>query len=187
MNETKKLNILLADDDEDDRMIFGDIVQQMELNITFNTVSDGEQLIQKLTDCRFPLPDLIFLDLNMPNKNGKECLKEIKTHPCLKHLHVIIYSTSAAEKDVRDAYEHGASLYIQKPSNIKGLRKTLAKTLSMNWQNGHKKADKDSFLLKAKTALNHFHTGFRTLPAGLRAFPAMLVVVLCTFLCAGKA
>jgi len=147
MKEKRTLNILLADDDEDDRMIFTEIVGQMDEVANLRTVSDGQQLIQLLSGGA-SLPDVIFLDLNMPNKNGKECLKEIKTNPTLLHLPVIIYSTSAAEKDIRDTYNQGASLYIQKPSNIKGLKKTLAKVLSIDWPGGQPSIDKDSFLVK---------------------------------------
>jgi len=156
MKETKKLSILLADDDEDDRMLFTEIVEQMESSITLNTVDDGEQLIRALTGNGHSLPDVIFLDLNMPNKNGKECLREIKAHQRLKHLPVIIYSTSAAEKDVRDAYSHGATLYIQKPSNLKGLKKTLTEVLSMNWHSGQPQFGRDNFLLKTVEAFCRF-------------------------------
>jgi len=149
MKEKRTLSILLADDDEDDRMIFTEIVAQLENDIHLRTVSDGQQLIHLLTANGVLLPDLVFLDLNMPNKNGKECLREIKAHPALHQLPVIIYSTSGAEKDIRDAYRHGASLYIQKPSNMKGLRKTLSDVLSIDWSNGHPGFSEDNFLLKA--------------------------------------
>jgi len=149
MKEKRTLSLLLADDDEDDRMIFTEIVTQLENEVHLRTVSDGQQLIQLLTGNGTALPDLIFLDLNMPNKNGKECLKEIKAHPALNHLPVIIYSTSGADKDIREAYKHGASLYIQKPSNMKGLRKTLSEVLSIDWSNGHPRFNEDNFLLKA--------------------------------------
>jgi len=149
MKEKRTLSILLADDDEDDRMIFTEIVAQIENDIHLRTVADGQQLIHLLTGSGVFLPDLIFLDLNMPNKNGKECLREIKAHPALQHLPVIIYSTSGAEKDIRDAYRSGASLYIQKPSNMKGLRKTLSDVLSIDWSNGHPGFSEDNFLLKA--------------------------------------
>jgi CheY-like chemotaxis protein len=158
MKEKRTLNILLADDDEDDRMIFTEIVTQMDEVVNLRTVSDGQQLLQLLSDGAL-LPDVIFLDLNMPNKNGKECLKEIKTNPALGHLPVIIYSTSAAEKDIRDTYNEGASLYIQKPSNIRGLKKTLTKVLSIDWLQGHSPVDKEDFLVKLSW-LDHI------LPAG---------------------
>ncbi|MEJ7588012.1 MAG: response regulator [Ferruginibacter sp.] len=69
----------------------------------------------------FLLPDIVFLDLNMPGKNGKECLKEIKENPRFKALPVIIYSTSAHTKDIMDTHSTGANLYIRKPSSMRGL------------------------------------------------------------------
>jgi len=158
MTEKKTLHILLADDDEDDRMIFSDIVQQIEDTIQLHTVSDGQQLIRWLTANESPLPDVIFLDLNMPNKNGKACLKEIKANPAISHLPVIIYSTSGSEKDIREAYHQGASLYIQKPSNISGLRKTLTQVLSMDWQNGRPGFAEDNFWVKTAMALRQLFT-----------------------------
>ena len=164
MPEKKTLRILLADDDEDDRMIFSDIVQQIENTIQLHTVTDGQQLIRWLTANESPLPDVIFLDLNMPNKNGKACLKEIKANPAISHLPVIIYSTSGSEKDIREAYHQGASLYIQKPSNISGLKKTLTQVLSMEWQNGREGFGEDNFWVKTAMALRQLFTASK-LPA----------------------
>lgn len=158
MKDNRTLHILLADDDEDDRMIFSEIVAQLDTPIQLRTVSDGQQLIHLLSDKTAALPDVIFLDLNMPNKNGKECLREIKTNPALKHLPVIIYSTSGAEKDIRDTYRQGASLYIQKPSDIKGLRKTLSEVLSMDWRNRHPSVSEENFLLRISGLLRAFCT-----------------------------
>ena len=155
MKEKKALTILLADDDEDDQMIFMDIVQQMDNDIILHTVNDGVELLELLTGKTQALPDLLFLDLNMPNKNGKECLREIKSHQDLRHLPVIIYSTSNAEKDIRDTYRYGASLYIQKPTDISGMKKTLTSVLSMDWQNGHLKINDDNFVVKTLAAFRH--------------------------------
>lgn len=159
MKDKRTLNILLADDDEDDRMIFTEIVAQLDEPIHLRTVADGQQLLRLLSDKTFLLPDVIFLDLNMPNKNGKECLREIKTNPSLHHLPVIIYSTSAAEKDIRDTFRQGASLYIQKPSNIRGLKKTLSQVLSIDWHDGPSPVDEDNFLVKLSWLDQLFATG----------------------------
>lgn len=172
MIEKRTLNILLADDDEDDRMIFTEIVAQMEEDIHLRTVSDGQQLLQLLSERAVPLPDVIFLDLNMPSKNGKQCLKEIKTSPSLRHLPVIIYSTSAAEKDISDTYKQGASLYIQKPSNIKGLKKTLTDVLSIDWSNGHLSVDEDNFLVKLSRLHHILSAGAGMLKQYLTCLPA---------------
>jgi len=155
MKEKRPLQVWLADDDEDDRMIFADVVQQLENRIVLRTVDDGQQLINLLTGNDPALPDIIFLDLNMPSKSGQDCLKEIKSNPAIRHLPVIIYSTSSAINDIREAYHLGASLYIQKPSNIKVLRKTLANVLSMDWQNGRPGISSDEFLVQAASERRH--------------------------------
>ncbi|MBC8110037.1 MAG: response regulator [Verrucomicrobia bacterium] len=88
------LNLLLADDDKDDRFFFEEALEELQVSIHLTTVNDGEQLtqllIQQMTKLPNQLPDVLFLDLNMPRKNGFECLAEIKRTKKLQHLPVII-------------------------------------------------------------------------------------------------
>ncbi|MBS1565780.1 MAG: response regulator, partial [Bacteroidetes bacterium] len=109
---------------------------------------DGRVLLEQLSEHQAMLPDVIFLDLNMPNISGKECLRELKSDPVLRRLPVVIYSTSGAEKDTNDTYRLGACRYIQKPSNIRGLKKTLEQVLSIDWTQGQPIVDKDNYLIR---------------------------------------
>src|SRR5580704_5402709 len=88
------LNILLADDDIDDCIFFEEALEECPLSTHFTCVPDGEQLMQLLTNETNGLPHVLFLDLNMPRKNGFECLSELKVDKKLKQLPVIIFSTS---------------------------------------------------------------------------------------------
>ena len=94
------------------------------------------------------LPDLIFLDLNLPIMNGFECLDIIRSTPHLKNLMIAIYSTSSADRDIEETFKKGANIYIKKPSSFNELKKSLKQVVKMNWTyylNGFKK---ENFLLK---------------------------------------
>ena len=114
MKENKILNLLLADDDQDDRFFFQKALDTLEFSSYLKTVRDGEQLMKYLNEYSESLPDVLFLDLNMPKKNGSECLKEIKENDKLKALPVVIYSTSLNETIADVLYSQGAHYYIQK-------------------------------------------------------------------------
>src|SRR6185295_4050117 len=101
---SKPLNILLADDDTDDCIFFKAAVKEFSMATTLSTVHDGEQLMELLTKEGNELPDVLFLDLNMPRKNGFECLSEIKQNKNLEHLPVIMFSTSFEQEVVNLLY-----------------------------------------------------------------------------------
>jgi PleD family two-component response regulator len=130
--ETQKIpiHVILTDDDEDDRLIFKEIMDEMDKDIIVHMVNDGKQLMDVLTTEKNPLPDIIFLDLNMPNMNGIECLKEIRSHEKYSDISIAIYSTSSSKKDVDDTFHYGANIYITKPAAYHELKKVLKKTLS---------------------------------------------------------
>ncbi|HLP19444.1 MAG TPA: response regulator [Chitinophagales bacterium] len=123
-------NVLLADDDEDDRMLFAEAVAELPLNLKFTTVNDGEALMRFLVQCNGALPCVLFMDLNMPRKNGFECLKEIKRHEHLKQLSVVIYSTSYETGIVDQLRQEGAQYYLRKPSQFEQLKQVIYDTLT---------------------------------------------------------
>lgn len=118
----------MADDDPDDRMLTSKALVQSRVANNFHTVEDGEQLMDYL--CRrgkyedekdSPTPGVILLDLNMPKKSGREALEEIKSHPELKRIPVVVLTTSKAEEDIFRSYDIGANSYITKPVTFDGL------------------------------------------------------------------
>lgn len=123
--------ILIADDDHDDQYMVKQAFNSINLCEEVQTVNDGVELLDyllqkgKFRDAYVPLPKIILLDLNMPKKDGRECLKEIKTHPVLKQIPIIIYSTSNNPDDVSFAYANGASSYIIKPYSYQELVKVM--------------------------------------------------------------
>jgi CheY-like chemotaxis protein len=116
---------LLIDDDSDDQEIFVLALEHVTKDFTCVLVSNGSEALEKLTAENADLPDYIFLDLNMPRMNGKECLKEIKKNPSLNHIPVIIYTTSSLASDKSETATLGASDFIIKPFSISQLSERL--------------------------------------------------------------
>src|SRR5688572_24531741 len=114
--ESQPVNILLADDDKDDRFFFFKALQELPFSTQLTVVEDGEKLIAYLKKNSGKLPDVLFMDMNMPRKNGSECLAEIKSDPKLNRLPVIIYSTSLNMEAADLLYDNGAHYYVSKRS-----------------------------------------------------------------------
>ena len=124
----KPIVILLADDDEEDRMLACDALTESSLSNDITCVTDGEDLMDYLQHrgkyappFEAPRPGLILLDLNMPKKDGREALREIKADPELRQISVVVLTTSKAEEDIYSSYDSGASSFISKPVTFEGL------------------------------------------------------------------
>jgi CheY-like chemotaxis protein len=123
------LQILLADDDDVDRMLFKTALNETEIEINFQKVNDGTQLMKYLAIIDQPLPHFLFLDLNMPLKSGLECLIEIRSNILYKDIPIAIYSTSASNRDVDETFSNGATMYIKKPNDFIELIQVLKKAI----------------------------------------------------------
>ena len=142
------INVLLAEDDNDDRYFFEKALEATAVTYNFQSVKDGEQLMEYLFQNIASLPDVIFLDLNMPRKNGHECLAEIKANSKLKGIPVVIFSTSLRQETADDLYDMGAHYYLHKcdyPLLVQCLKRLVA-LLGSN----PKQPPKDAFILCAK-------------------------------------
>jgi two-component system, response regulator len=120
--------ILLADDDEEDRMLACEALMESRLSNFIHCVEDGEELMDYLNHrgkysppADAPRPGLILLDLNMPKMDGREALREIKADPVLRQIPVIVMTTSKADEDIMRSYDSGASSFIAKPMSFEGL------------------------------------------------------------------
>jgi CheY-like chemotaxis protein len=129
----------MADDDDDDCMLARDALAESRLANELHLVRDGEELMDylyrrgKYTDPKLaPRPGLILLDLNMPKKDGREALGEIKSDPQLKHIPVVVLTTSKAEEDIYRSYELGANSYITKPVTFASLVEVM-RTIGKYW------------------------------------------------------
>ena len=144
---TKPLQILLADDDEDDRLFFKEALEDIKIKSVVTTVNDGIELMEYLNQTDAILPDVVFLDLNMPRKNGIQCLEEIRNNDTLKSLTVAIYSTSGAERDIEETFVKGANVYIKKPNDFTTLKKVVEEAMRINWQYHTSGLNKETFIL----------------------------------------
>ena len=142
------LHILLADDDEDDRLFFKDAFEELKIQTKVKFVHDGMQLMDYLLHPETILPNILFLDLNMPKMSGHECLSEIKKNDSLKDLIVAIYSTSSSEEDIEDTFVRGANIYIKKPNDFNSLKKIISEVITLNWQYHTSGLNRDNFLLR---------------------------------------
>jgi CheY-like chemotaxis protein len=123
------IKILIADDDEADLLLFKEALKELKIHTKVQTVTDGVQLMEHLARTDLPLPELLFLDLNMPLKSGIECLREIRGDSKFKEVSIAIYSTSSSEKDIEETFVEGANVYINKPNNFDALKKVLEKVV----------------------------------------------------------
>ena len=141
-------NIVLADDDEDDRLFFTDAFNELKINTKVATYNDGVELMDYLNIDDCILPDILFLDLNMPRKSGKECLEEIRNNNKFDDVAIAIYSTSSSEDDIENTFICGANIYIKKPNDFSLLKKVLSEVVTINWQYHTSGLNKDNFLLR---------------------------------------
>ena len=131
-NNDSTIQVLLTDDDADDLMLFEEAIREIPLSVQLLSVDNGFELLRLLVSNY--LPNFIFLDVNMPGKSGKECLREIKSNPQLHDISVIMYSTSNNRDDIDTCYTRGADLYVIKPSLFTDIVKMLQKVLSGDWK-----------------------------------------------------
>jgi CheY-like chemotaxis protein len=129
--ELKQLNVLLADDDIDDCNFFKKALTELPLPTRLTTVHDGEELMEILRRETDELPHVIFLDINMPRKNGFECLAELKESDRLKDLPVIMFSTSNSRDAMSKLFKTGADVYVRKPGNFEQLKELIHHALPM--------------------------------------------------------
>ncbi|HMT30155.1 MAG TPA: response regulator [Bacteroidia bacterium] len=141
-------NLLLADDDIDDCIFFKDALDELALSVTLTTVNDGVQLMNYLSVLSGQLPDMLFLDLNMPLKSGFDCLLEIKQFDKYKKLPVIIFSTSLSMDVVELLYQKGAYYYIRKPGEYGKLKKIILEAITHISHNKFVQPSRDEFILQ---------------------------------------
>lgn len=132
--QQEPIHILLADDDEDDRLFFKDAFEEIKIKTHVRFVNDGVELMDYLAENSNQLPHILFLDLNMPRKNGIECLLEIKRMNQFQNIAIAIYSTSSSDQDIEETFVQGANVYIKKPNDFNTLKRVLEEVIKVNWQ-----------------------------------------------------
>jgi CheY-like chemotaxis protein len=145
MSTKPNKSIFLADDDEDDCMLFGDALREVSTTTELLTANDGVELINLMETTVPPPPDVIFLDLNMPRKNGFECLEQIRKTKAWENIPVVIFSTSSQEEMVRKVHEKGANFFIRKPGSFSKLKQAIKQILDIDWTKHSWKSAQENF------------------------------------------
>ena len=127
------MSFFIVDDDVDDRNLFIEAVKEVDAGIECISANNGEQALALLTNPESALPDFIFLDLRMPRIDGKKCLVEIKKNERLKHIPVVIYTTSRDVDESKDLKELGAFYFISKPNNPEEIFYLISFVLDEHW------------------------------------------------------
>jgi CheY-like chemotaxis protein len=149
-------HILLADDDPDDQMLFEDAVSELTpgLPVSLHIVNNGNELMEYLLDESNPLPSLLFLDLNMPVKNGFECLYDIRQNPILKNISVVIYSTTGNMQEIDEVYKKKADLFLNKPNSFSELETSLKQIIDIGIKRKIIQPGKENFVFKPGSRIN---------------------------------
>lgn len=140
-------HIFLADDDAEDRDIFAEALAEVHAEAVLTVAENGIKLMDILSIPPVPLPDVIFLDLNMPGKNGYDCIAEIRSDESMNGYPVVIFTTSSLRQDIDSMYEFGANRYVSKPSSFNKLKEVIRKVLHIDWSK--QTLGRENFVLSA--------------------------------------
>ncbi|HLO56537.1 MAG TPA: response regulator [Saprospiraceae bacterium] len=143
----ENINILLADDDKADCLLFKDALEELPVSAILTIVHNGEELMEEISKKEGKMPDVLFLDLNMPRKNGFASLGEIKRNTELEKLPVIIISTASNEEMVKNVFNNAAHYYICKPADFSQLKKVIYEALVLITQKNNPLPLKDKFII----------------------------------------
>ncbi|QRY55492.1 response regulator [Sphingobacterium siyangense] len=140
----KKLKICLVDDDREDREIFQEAFEELNSGSDLKIFDNGLEVMQYLENLEH-VPDIIFLDINMPVMGGLETLREIRKVERYRSITVVIYSTSSAENDIEQTLISGANIYLTKPSSYQSLKDAISKIMKYQFHAGE--VNRDTFVL----------------------------------------
>lgn len=144
--QTESRHIFYTDDDPDDRELFRGALYEVDASLALTAVDSGENLLAELLAVPQPVPRLIFLDLNMPRKDGYEVLHTLRNNDLLKHYPVVVFSTTSEPSAVDRAKEMGANLFVPKPHSYSGMKQAIKTCVDMDWQ--HFKGSSINYLMR---------------------------------------
>ena len=139
------VRIFLVDDDEDDRLIFSEALNEVSTRHEYREFRDGKELVDYFADPENPLPHIIFLDLNMPLMDGKETLAFLRNSPRFKEMSIAIFSSSDSDADIEHTFVLGANIFIRKPTGYEKLKKTIKAIVEMDWQYHDSKLNRETY------------------------------------------
>jgi DNA-binding response OmpR family regulator len=146
--KTGSTHVLIAEDDDDDFQIFSSAISDLSFEILLSRVEDGKVLIQFLDNT---IPDILFLDILLPYKDGRACIREIRANKKFDELPIIAYSSIKHVETTEFFYREGANLFVIKPSSFKELKDVLQKILSIEWKKTMYYPPKSQFVMNPNT------------------------------------
>ncbi len=149
----KNITILLADDDHADCLLFKEALAELPVSAQLTIVHNGEDVLEELTKKGNALPDVLFLDLNMPRKNGFSTLGEIKRNTDLEELPIIVFSTSSQMETIKRVYRDAANFYICKPVEFLQLKKVIYEALTLITQEHNPLPLQENFMITGDTII----------------------------------
>lgn len=149
------IKIILAEDDKDDQELFMEALNATKVPSEVITVGNGEELVNTLKDPAEPKPDIVFIDINMPVKGGKQALEEIKSDEKLKEIPAVMLSTSNHPNEIEETFNKGANLFVQKPSSFSGFILILKKVFILHWTKALVNPVKNIFFVSEKNISQH--------------------------------
>jgi len=144
--QNEKLHIILAEDDRDDQLFFKTAFKGLKLDYSLTICNDGDELINYLNLAK-DVPHILFLDLQMPRKNGMQCLKEIRSNSRYRDMTVAIYTSFASAENHEETFILGANVFIKKPRELSELNKILLEVIYINWQYICDGLNKENFMI----------------------------------------
>ncbi|ASW74617.1 transcriptional regulator [Chryseobacterium piperi] len=142
------LNVILADDDEGNIILFKNIFKDLKIAVKVQSFQNGKDLMEYLNNAEAFIPEMIMMNYTISQKSSLECLEEIKIDLRLSNMITAIYSDSLPEEDIERILVKGANIYIKKPDNYKDLKRVVSDVITLNWQYQTSGLNKDNFILK---------------------------------------
>jgi CheY-like chemotaxis protein len=143
---TEVLNVLFVDDDADEFYLFNEAIEQSEQQVKMTRAKDGNDLLKILSTGNHP--DIIFMDLNMPYKDGLETLIELKSSRSFQTIPVIIFSTTSNSTQINTCFEQGANMYVVKPESFDQITSMVNKVFAIDWKTNASPTSLSNFVLK---------------------------------------
>jgi len=144
--DTEVLKVLFVDDDADEFYLFNEAIEQAEQQVKMTRAKDGNDLMTLLASGDHP--DVIFMDLNMPYKDGLETLIELKSSSLFQHIPVIIFSTSSSSNQINTCFEQGANMYVVKPETFDQITNMVNKVFALDWKANISQPSHKNFVLR---------------------------------------
>lgn len=142
------LNVIIADNDENTLIFFKNIFKELKISIKVQCFNNGKKLMEYLTNNDAVVPEIVFIKYTLPEKNGVECIDEIKSNSKFSNMVTAIFDEEIPEHEMEETFVKGNNICMKKPSDFETLKKVLTEIITINWQYHTSGLNKDNFILK---------------------------------------